>query len=183
MTKATPAIRLEDLDAHIAKAVANHLTQDPASQTPEVPAKPMTKAFSSEPSSSTRSEPQQLPKPPAPIKPNPLIPDAALRAHMLSNVVFDIYGNDSNAILRHKDFRYCDTIQKLFNQARVAKIFRNSGYKALAWRINGHDETNYIAEGDEEVNVGPQPQSTARETGFILHPIVELLPQISDGVG
>ena len=154
MTKATPVIGLEALDAHIAKVVANHLAQDIASQTPKAPAKPVTNAFSTEQSSSTISEPQQLPRTHTPITPNLLIPDAALRAHMLTFVVFHIYGPDSNAILRHKDFGYCDTIQKLFNQARVAKIFRNSGYKALAWRINGRDEINYIAEGDNEVSVG-----------------------------
>jgi hypothetical protein len=156
LTKATSAVELEDLDAHIAKVVINHLAQDLASQTPKAPARSVTNALPTGQTSSNKGEPLQLPETPAPITPTPLIPDSALRVHMLTNVVFHIYGPHSNAILRHKDFAYCDTIQKLFNQARVAKIFRNSGYKALAWRINGRDEIGYIAEGDNEVSLRSQ---------------------------
>ena len=81
----------------------------------------------------------------------PQLSNSELRAHILTNAIFIFYDGD-DTVVRNKQFCYCDTITKLFNQARVANIFRNPTYSALALRIHGEEGIKYIAEGDDQVS-------------------------------
>jgi hypothetical protein len=76
---------------------------------------------------------------------------AGLKVYILSHATF-MFHNSDGKILRSKAFAFCNTVNKLFNQARVAKIFRNEGYLTLALRIEGEMEPTCIAEGDTEVS-------------------------------
>ena len=140
-----------EMNACLARLEKSHVSQDVSSRNLPIRTKKTSNSVPTVKDTTHQSEVQQPLTKLTTTMFNPQLSNSELRTHILTNAIFLFYDGDDK-VVRNKQFCYCDTITKLFNQARVANIFRNPTYTALALRIHGEEGIKYIAEGDDQVS-------------------------------
>ena len=145
------AKEISEMNVRLARLEKSQVSQDLSFQTPPIRTKRTSNSVSTVKDATHLSEMQQPLKKMTTTIFTPKSSNLELRTHILTNAIFLFYDGDDK-VVRNKQFCYCDTITKLFNQARVANIFRHPTYTALALRIHGEEGIKYIAEGDDQVS-------------------------------
>jgi hypothetical protein len=145
------AKEISEMNARLARLEKSQVSQDVSARTLQIRTKRTSNTAPTVKDTHDRSEVQQPLTKLTTTMLTPQLSNSELRTHILTNAIFLFYDGDDK-VVRNKQFCYCNTITKLFNQARVANIFRNPTYTALALRIHGEEGIKYIAEGDDQVS-------------------------------
>ena len=145
------AKEISDMNARLVRLEKSQVSQDVSARTLPIRTKRTSNTAPTLKDAHDRSDMQQPLTKLTKTMLTPQLSNSELRTHILTNAIFLFYDGDDK-VVRNKQFCYCDTITKLFNQARVANIFRNPTYTALALRIHGEEGIKYIAEGDDQVS-------------------------------